>query len=112
MKLYGQQYVFGCCSLTTQDPDDGWRALKTIRANGNLHSELFLPAQPGYACGPRERDEDIGGALSLPKLFKTYLRLGAKVISEPAIDRRFGTVDFLVLQDGHEVSLSQLNVMQ
>lgn len=37
MNLFGQQYLFGCCSLTTQDPDDGWRAMKTLRQRGHLH---------------------------------------------------------------------------
>jgi putative hemolysin len=44
----------------------------------------------------------------LPKLFSAYVRLGAKVISEPAIDREFGTVDFLILQDALALSLSSL----
>ena len=34
-----------------------------------------------------------------PRLFRTYLRYGAKVCSPPAIDRRFKTIDFLVLFD-------------
>ncbi|MCH7978296.1 MAG: GNAT family N-acetyltransferase, partial [Acidobacteria bacterium] len=51
MNLYGQHYLFGCCSLTTQDPDDGWRAMKTIRAKDHLHSEYFLQARPDFTCG-------------------------------------------------------------
>ena len=48
----------------------------------------------------------------LPKLFRTYIRLGTKVISEPAIDLEFGTVDFLVLQDGKKFTFSQLDVLK
>lgn len=114
MNLYHQQYLFGCCSLTTQDPDDGWRAMKTIRARDYLHPSLHLRAHPAHSCGPaaREFDADLGPAIPLPKLFKTYMRLCAKVISEPAIDRDFGTVDFLVLMDGKQVNLSRLDILK
>ena len=98
MNCYNQRYLFGCSSLTSQEPDDGWRALKTLRTKGCMHDELFLSASDVHSCGPRSRefDADLGGLLNLPKLFRTYMRWGAKVISEPAIDREFGTVDFLI----------------
>lgn len=113
MNAYKQRYLFGCCSLTTQDPDDGWRALKTLRKNECLHGDYFVPATAEYSCGLPEREQapDLGDPIRLPKLFRTYLRLGAKVVSEPAIDRDFGTVDFLVLLDGREVALSRLDVL-
>jgi putative hemolysin len=41
------------------------------------------------------------GEMELPQLFETYLRFGGKACSEPALDRRFGTIDFLVLLDTH-----------
>lgn len=114
MNVYGLRYLFGCCSLTTQDPDDGWRALKTLREADCLHPDLLLKAMPGYSCGSRDRalDPELGAGYKLPKLFRTYLKLGSKVISEPAIDRAFGTVDFLVLLDGKEVALSRLDVLR
>lgn len=110
LDLHGQRWLFGCCSLTSQDPDDGWRAMKTLRAEGGLHPELLLPARPGFSCGPREREFDpaIGKAMPLPKLFRTYMRLGSQVVSEPAIDRAFGTVDFLILMDAANPLLSAL----
>ena len=37
--------------------------------------------------------------LALPKLFSLYLRYGAKVCGEPALDRFFKTIDYLVLLD-------------
>ena len=114
MNLYDQRYLFGCCSLTTQEPDDGWRALKTIRAAGYVHESIQVNANPEFSCGDsaREHDPSLGPGISLPKLFKTYMRLGVRVISAPALDRRFGTVDFLVLLDGKEVSLSRLDVLK
>jgi putative hemolysin len=108
LRLFEHRYLFGCCSITTTDPDDGWRALKTLRAQGCLHPELFLQPLPQCSCGTpaREFDPDLGPALKLPKLFRTYVRLGTQVISAPAVDREFGTVDFLVLLDHQEVRMS------
>ena len=39
----------------------------------------------------------------LPPLFDGYLALGAKVCGAPATDHDFGTTDFLVLLDVHEL---------
>lgn len=113
MNAYGLRYVFGCCSLTTQDPDDGWRAMKTLREAKCLHPEILVHAKTRNSCGPAEREfaEDLGPALKLPKLFRTYLRLGCQVVSGPAIDRDFGTIDFLILLDGYQVALSRLDIL-
>ena len=114
LNLFGLHHMFGCCSLTTTDPDDGWRALKTLRTQDVLHESVVLPALAGNSCGEssRETDPDLGEALALPKLFRTYLRLGAKVVSEPAIDHDFGTVDFLILLDARIVTFSQLDIIK
>ena len=34
-----------------------------------------------------------------PKLLRAYLSIGAKICGPPAIDREFGTIDFLTLLD-------------
>jgi len=106
-------YLMGCCSITSTDPDDGWRALKTLREKGHMHPELYLRARSNYSCGSAARVNapEIGPALKLPKLFRIYLMLSASIISEPAIDREFGTVDFLTFMDGRQVKLSQLDLL-
>ncbi len=114
MKQHDQWYLFGCSSLTSTDPDDGWRAMKTIREKGYLNPNLFLPACGPFACGDPQREfsADLGDELRLPKLFRTYMRLGCQVISEPSIDIEFGSIDFLILMDGREVTLSSLDVLK
>lgn len=114
MNLFDQRHVFGCCSITSRDPDDGWRALKTLREKEYLHPTYRVSAQPAFRCGAPEREyaKDLGPALPLPKLFRIYMRLGARVISEPALDTRFGTVDFLVLLDATNITLSRLDVLK
>lgn len=95
------RHLMGCCSVTSTNPVDGWRILKTLRREDYLHPDYFEKATPDFSCGDPAQEQALadGEALPLPKLFATYMRLGARVISEPAIDREFGTVDFLVLFD-------------
>jgi putative hemolysin len=110
METHQQRYLFGCCSITTLDPLDGWRAKKTLREMGVLHPTLNLAPTAAFTCGDpaQEFASDLGPGIKIPKLFSAYLRLGCHVISEPAIDREFGTVDFLIFLDAQEVSFSSV----
>lgn len=102
LRARDQRYLFGCCSLTSTNPQDGWRAMRTIRSGGFLNPTIQLRATAKCSCGPPVPDSV--SSLALPKLFRAYLHLGASVISDPALDREFGTVDFLVLLDSHVVN--------
>jgi putative hemolysin len=97
----GLRYLFGCCSLTSQDERDGHRALARLRGRDVVHPQHWLPALPGFDCGEPDGDSRTmtGEGITLPALFEIYLRYGGKVCSPPAIDRRFKTIDFLVLLD-------------
>jgi putative hemolysin len=37
--------------------------------------------------------------LEVPRLLRAYLALGARICSTPALDRTFGTIDYLTLLD-------------
>jgi len=91
-----KRYLFGCCSLTSRDPGEGARAAALLARGGNDHPEFRVAPLPGFEC-------DAGGALApppaIPRLFRMYLSYGAKVCGPPAVDRAFGTIDFLVLLD-------------
>lgn len=108
IQLHSQVWLFGCCSVDTTDPADGWRALETIRRKKILHPQLRLKAQPEYSCG--ETPESGIEPLRLTPLFSAYSRMGAKVVSEPALDRSFGTVDFLVLLNSADVDWSYFGI--
>lgn len=110
MTMYRQKYLFGCCSLTTLDPVDGWRAMKSLRSMGVIHPTYNIQPVDTYACGnpAQEFSPEIGPGCKIPRLFSAYLKLGGTVISLPAIDREFGTVDFLVLLDGTSVTFSSV----
>jgi putative hemolysin len=97
--LRRKRYLFGCCSLTSQDANEGWRVMGHLETQGHLHPSLFAPPVQRYACDPNNSNSVGGEDVKLPRLFRTYLRFGAKVCSAPAIDREFKTIDFLVLFD-------------
>jgi putative hemolysin len=94
-----KRYLFGCCSLTSQDVNEGWRVTELLRAQGHLHPRLFVPPNPGYECEANDSTFVEAENVNLPRLFRTYLRYGAKVCSPPGIDQQFKTIDFLVIFD-------------
>ncbi len=122
LEAVGGRYLFGCCSLTSQDPAVGLAAASRLAREGHRHPTLWVPPRPGCECRggeeamplsacakrPNEQCPSRGEAeplpaVELPVLFRTYLRYGAQVISPPAIDRDFKTIDFLVLLDAESL---------
>jgi putative hemolysin len=102
MQRNGLRYLFGCCSLTSQDPVLGKRVMEYLERGGHVHPTLSVVPQPGWACYDDSLRLDPDSAaqdVKLPKLFKLYLRYGAMVCGPPAIDRNFKTIDYLVLLD-------------
>lgn len=93
-----KRFLFGCCSLTSQDADEGHALHRHLAAGGHLHPSFEIPVQAGYACAASDGDR-AQSPVKVPKLFDAYLSIGAKVCSPPALDRRFKTIDFLVLFD-------------
>src|SRR5882672_666263 len=73
-----KRFLFGCCSLTSQDAWEGNQLLRQLTDGGHLHQTLFVPVQPAYECGADDSEEPGLGQVKLPKLFSTYLGIGAK----------------------------------
>jgi putative hemolysin len=94
-----KRFLFGCCSLTTQDPIDGLDALSQLAEAGAVHTGLRAVPLPGFECRAPKGSGRASGRVRIPILFKTYLRFGAKVCGAPAIDRRFRTIDFFTCLD-------------
>ncbi len=97
-----KRYFFGCSSLTSQDTDLGLRTASWLREKGHVVQDFCVLPLRALECRPtcanwHEGDVDI------PKLFGIYLRHGARICGPPAIDRCFGTIDFLILVDLAEV---------
>lgn len=99
-----KRYLFGCCSLTSQDEREGVRVFEMLKQGGHLHPTLRVLPLAGLACRRGGLTDAEAAAVKLPKLFGTYLRFGARVCGPPAIDRLFKTIDFLVLFDVEEMA--------
>jgi putative hemolysin len=91
----GGRYMMGCCSVTTQDPDVGHAVYRSLR-DYMVEPELRTVATPAYAIPPATT---VPNEMQGPKLLRAYLTIGAKICSEPAIDRAFKTIDFLTILD-------------
>jgi len=95
MKERGCRYVFGCSSLTSQDPAVGWAAYHKLQPY-LVADEWRTTPLPAYAC---PQDGNAAPPPKIPKLLTAYLMLGAKICGPPAIDREFKTIDFLTFLD-------------
>jgi len=90
--------LFGCCSLTSQDPNFGLSVHRHLLGLGVMHRELRVEPRPRNRCEPEEDGRPVPPA-HVPALFQTYLTLGARILGPPAIDRQFKTIDWLVILD-------------
>jgi putative hemolysin len=95
-RSHGARYLVGCSSIHTQDAAVG-AALYSDLIRRHLVSEPFvIRPLPHMAC---PLDRLAAEPPQVPKLFATYLTLGAKICGAPALDREFKTVDFLTFLD-------------
>ena len=100
------RYLFGCCSLTSQDPEEGAATWRWLSAHGHLHPTLAARPRPEYECFASGAARGAGPvADGVPALFASYLRIGTRICGEPALDRQFKTIDFLALLDVNDLSL-------
>jgi putative hemolysin len=96
------RFLIGCSSLTSQDPAEGASAYEQLRTKHLVrpgfrtrpHPVFALPAVSGIAAPGKGQTP-----ARIPKLLRAYLTIGAKICGPPAIDREFGTIDFLTLLD-------------
>ena len=94
-----KRYLFGCNSLTSQDPVDGKQVMDYLEAQGHTHPTFTVYPQPDYVCYPEDLSVAPGGKSKVPRLMRVYLSFGAKICGPPALDRHFKTIDYLALFD-------------
>lgn len=106
----GKRSFFGCSSLTCQDPALGLRCHRQLARAGHVHPDYRVQPHPELRCEASAREIE-GPPVEIPTLFRIYLRHGAWVLGPPALDRQFGTIDFLtylVIDDRHLRTLGRL----
>jgi putative hemolysin len=98
------RYLFGCSSLTSQDPAVGASAYTDLCRKHLAALEWRTRPLPTYECSMLQLAAE---PVKIPKLLRAYLTLGAQICGPPALDRNFKTIDFLTLLDLE--TLSELN---
>ena len=107
--------LIGCSSISSQDPTDAiavYEKLQPYLAAPALRTQPrpeFAVAAGGGDAGRRYTWSRLAEPGSTPpatagassRLLRAYLTIGAKICGPPAIDRDFGTIDFLTLLDLH-----------
>lgn len=107
LEMHGKRYLFGCCSLTGIDGRKALTAKQWLADKRHEHASVRVAVRPELeASGPSPSAHDLA-TFELPSLFHTYIRYGARVCGGPAIDRSFGTTDFLVVLDSQELTPRQ-----
>lgn len=92
----GARYLVGCSSLTSQNEAEGLAAYAQLSARNLVEERWRTSPWPELRCRP---GIETVPEVKIPRLMSAYLLLGAKICGEPAIDREFGTIDFLTLFD-------------
>lgn len=103
MIMRKKRYLFGCCSITSQNPAKGHAVYSYLKEHGFMHNEYFIDATKEYHC-TKDSEVHFADEVKIPQLFRLYLDIGCKVCSTPAIDRQFKTIDFLILLDLETIS--------
>lgn len=90
------RYLIGCSSLTSQEPASGASAYTELCRNHLVEPRWRTVPLPSHECPLDAVTED---PMSIPKLLRAYLTIGAKICGPPALDQQFKTIDFLTLLD-------------
>jgi putative hemolysin len=93
----GARYLFGCSSISSQDETEGMALFEQLCGKYLIEPALRTKPKPEFQC--RATDDATTSAPALPRLFRAYLDVSARLCGPPAIDREFKTIDFLTLID-------------
>jgi len=103
-RQHNARYLFGCSSLTSQNPLVGASAYADLCRKHLVTPEWRTQPLPIYDCSMIQLAAE---PVKIPKLLRAYLTLGAKICGPPALDQNFKTIDFLTLLDLK--TMSELN---
>jgi len=92
----GARYLCGCSSITSQDPAVGASAYAELCRKHLVPPRWRTSPVPDFECPLDHLSKET---IKIPKLLRAYLSIGAWICGPPALDRQFGTIDFLTLLD-------------
>ena len=107
VKKHRVRYLFGCGSVYTTEASEAMAYFSMLKRKYYSPDTFRVHPMSDFQCEAIAENlkaaEHAALFLKLPSLIKGYLRLGAVVCGPPALDREFGTADFLVLLDMHQL---------
>lgn len=92
-----KRFLFGCASLPASAAAGATALTQSLVASGAIDANLAVKPRRGFEVPAG--DAAASAEVELPPLVKRYLRLGARLGPEPALDRAFGTLDYFTLLD-------------
>ncbi|MEC9284317.1 MAG: GNAT family N-acyltransferase [Bdellovibrionota bacterium] len=98
----GAKYIFGCTSISSLN--------RMIAESMTVHFFNEAIVTNEFVIKPRKKNQfkmkdyhpisvDMDVTKLIPALMNSYIKAGAKVIANPALDRKFGCFDFLTILD-------------
>jgi putative hemolysin len=98
LHLLGQRWLAGCASVTLHDGGFAASAVwETVKEKHLAPPLLRVTPRIPYPLGPAPDVPKRDLLAAVPPLLRGYLRLGAWVGGQPALDEDFGVADFFVL---------------
>jgi len=110
-------YLFGCSSIKTLDRDEIHEIYHYLKHHGHVNEEHRVRPKskfkvPGFKKTQHTRNQGhqlYDSSLTrdkIPSLLTSYLRIGAKVCGDPALDKSFKCIDFLTLVHVQDIQKS------
>ncbi len=99
-------FLFGLSSINTTDVKHIAAIHRHFAAAGLLNDEWALTPRAKYEIANFAAVlavAETAAAAAVPTLFKTYIKAGAKVCSQPVIDRDFNCADWLIALNMREL---------
>jgi len=103
------EYIFGCPSIENLDADYVGKIVSYFKTSCFAGEDFRVQPLKGKICkyNPYTGNFDLKEILSsLPSLIKGYLKMGAVICSDPALDSYFKTVDFFMMLDVEKMNVS------
>jgi len=103
------KYIFGCPSIEVLDANYVGRVVSFFKANcfSGEAFRVYPRREKIYRYNPWSGELNVKEILaSLPSLIKGYLKMGALICSEPALDDCFKTIDFFMMLDVEKMNIS------
>ncbi|HAJ57739.1 MAG TPA: hemolysin [Candidatus Omnitrophica bacterium] len=107
------RYIIGCPSLYTMDTAEISSVYSLMKKEYLAPREFRVypkekASVPGLSDSVPLDGQERKVLLKLPSLIRSYIKIGAQVCGEPALDPEFGTADFFMLLDVSRMADSYL----